>query len=434
MSRPYRIIQGICYPHLISGSNTTRKITANLSDPHSFYYDDSIRLSEADLKDFTKKPICWEHDQDHVIGEVSHVWKDNDGKMRMTGRIYTDSDEGIELYNAINDKKAHSLSVGYSVNTDSDNNVTGKNCYEISVCREPFFEGAAISVCASDKKKYITNSNNQIKFVISAMATETKLDENKDSSELAKVHDDLLRKTEEQAKKLAQMEQLELKVKEMEAAENQRLAQYAESQKPKLKEVLDLTEQQYKEENGAEAVLPADYRSSVENAFMHPSGAQAAAVITASAFSYKKQREHRLQMEAQIKQMEEKSKQLLAEHEVAMTHVKASERMHLSTETTKAEVAVTANQKPLNMSNLFVAPSASERELYKLATGKEAPNSGSVNVNASAVPQSQYKSHFPNSLSNHEGGKVNYAFLFNNLEKYANVPVQVKASGSREDY
>jgi hypothetical protein len=427
--RPYKIIQGICYPHLVSGNKVN--ITADLSNPQSFYYDESIRLSDADLKNFKGKPICWEHDQSHVIGEISDVWKDSDGKMRMTGRIYTDTQEGLDMYNAINDRRAHSLSVGYDVNFDPDTKVvTGKNCYEISVCEKPFFEGAAVSVCASDKKKYNTNSKQLANFLISAMATETKLDENKDSSELAKVHDELLRKTEEQAKKLAEMEAMQKELAELKAAEAQRLVAYAEAQKPKLKEVLDLTEQQYKEENGADAVLPAEYRQSVENAFAHPSGAQAAAVITASAFSYKKQREQRLAMEKAIADLEAKSKQLVADHEVAMAHVKASERMHLSTETTKTpEVAtVNANQKPLSMSNLFnvpVVPADWERKLYKEATGRDAPSSVSVNASAIVVSEPFHKEYFVNSLSNQEGGRIIYSHLFNNLDKFKSVPVKL---------
>lgn len=434
-NRPYKIIQGICYPHLVSGSNSKVNITADLSNPQSFYYDESIRLSENDLKNFKGKPICWEHDQSHVIGEVSNVWKDSDGKMRMMDRIYTDSQEGIDMYNMINDKRAHSLSVGYGVDFDPDTKIVkGKNCYEITVCEKPFFEGAAISVCASDKKNYNTNSKRIANFLISAMATETKLDENKDSSELAKVHDDLLKKTEEQAKKLAQMEEMQKRLADMEAREAQRLVQYAESRKPLMSEVLTLTEEQYKEENGAEAVLPADYRDSVEKAFAHPEGEKAAAVITASAYSYKKQRAQRLELEKKLAETDGKNKQLIADHEVAMAHVKASaDRLNLATETTKtAEVPVNANQKSLNMSNLFnITPSDSERKLYKEATGREAPATVNISASAAAVASDP---RFPNSLANQEGGKVIYNWLSANYDKFSQIPVQIRSEGTRMDY
>lgn len=418
--RPYRIIQGICYPHLISGSNKTKKITANLNDPHSFYYDESIRLSEDDLNNFKSKPICWEHDQSHVIGEISSVWKDNDGKMRMTGRIYTDTKEGVEMFENINNRSANSLSVGYSVKFDDNKNVEKKVYSEISVCREPFFKGAEISIAASDKKKYITNQSKD-SFVFQIMAEANispPLDAvSKDSSELARVHDDLLRKNEELQKKLADSDATQAELVALRAEKLQKKAEYAESQRPKLKEILDLTTEQYKECNGPDAVLPADYKQSVEHAFIHEEGKQAAAVITASALSWKKQRDERLAMEVRFAELETKNKKLLSDQEVAMAHVKASERLHLSTETASAKSttdSVSVNAKSLTMSNLFV-PSNWEKELYREATGKDAPAVSSVSVNASTLtlPQHPYGKFVPNSLSNGDG-KVNFAWLFNN--------------------
>lgn len=426
--RPYRIIQGICYPHLVSGSNTTKRVTASLSDPEAYYYDESIKLSEEDLNSFKDKPICYEHDQSHVIGEIAQVWKDSDGKMRMQGRIYTDTPEGEEMFHSINTKNTSGLSVGYSAQINKFKNVERKNCYEISVCKQGFFDGAAVSVTASEKKNYITNpSKNILNF---KMATETNiatLDTNKDASELAKIHDDLLKKTEEQAKELAKMKAMEEQLALLQAEKQQQLQKYAESQRPKLKEVLELTEQQFKEQNGPDAVLPAEYRQSVENAFIHPAGEEAAAVITASAFSWKKARDARLAMEEKMKELENKNRQLLSDHEVAMTHVKASERMHLATETTKeVPIAASSNSKPLNMSNLFV-PSDSERQLYRESYGKDLPAGGTVNVNASTlnIPTHPFKKFVPNSLSNIPGGNVNYSWLFNNEAKFAGVPVKM---------
>lgn len=422
MSRPYRIIQGICYPHLISGSNKTKKITANLNDPEAFYYDESIRLAEDDLNGFKGKPICFDHDESIVIGEITHVWKDSDNHMRMTGRVYTDTDEGIQMFNNINNRVTSSLSVGYSVEFDKSKNVEKKKFSEISVCERPFFKGACISVAASDKKKYITNATEKGKLNFQIMAElnqTTPLDSaNKDSSELARVHDDLLKKTEEQQKKLSEFEAMKEQLAALQAEKLQQRNEYAESQKPKLKEVLDLTEQQFKEQNGADAVLPAEYKQSVENAFLMPEGKQAAAVITASALSWKKQRDERAAMEARFAELEAKNKKLLSDQEVAMAHVKASERLHLSTETISAKpttesVSVTA-KGGFNMSNLFV-PSDWEKTLYKEATGRDAPAVSSVSVTASSLtlPQHNFKDFVPNSLSNGDG-RVNFAWLFNN--------------------
>lgn len=424
--RPYRIIQGVCYPHLVSGSNKTTTVTASLENPEAYYYDESIKLSEADLNSFKGKPICYEHDIEHVIGEIAQVWKDSDGKMRMQGRIYTDTPEGQEMFDSINTRNTSGLSVGYSAQINKHKNVEKKNCYEISVCKQGFFDGAAVSVTASDKKNYITNSKKIANFKM-ATETNTTLDSNKDASELAKIHDDLLKKNEEQAKELAEMKAMKEQLALLQAEKQQQLQKYAESQKPKLKEVLELTEQQFKEQNGPDAVLPAEYRQSVENAFIHPAGEEAAAVITASAFSWKKQRDARIAMEEKMKELETKNRQLISDQEVAMTHVKASERLHLATETTKeVPVAASSNSKPLNMSNLFV-PSDAERQLYQQSYGKELPAGGSVNVNASTlnIPTHPWKKFVPNSLSNIPGGNVNYSWLFNNEAKFAGVPVKM---------
>ena len=42
--RPYRVIKGIAYPHLIKGKNKTRIVEANLNDRNEYYYDEAIRL------------------------------------------------------------------------------------------------------------------------------------------------------------------------------------------------------------------------------------------------------------------------------------------------------------------------------------------------------------------------------------------------------
>jgi hypothetical protein len=439
MSRPYKIINGVSYPHLFTGKNQAKTVKANLSNPHDYYYDESVRLGEENVSDFTGKPICVEHDKEDKVGEISSAWKDADGKMRITARVFVDSERGEQLYNDINSGKMKGLSVGYAFGVEKNGTVTKKNCYEISLCREPFFPGAQVSVCATGEQKYKVPEKNTLLFEI--MASETNslaapsaapLDtSNKDASELARAHDELLRKREAEAAELKQLrEQNQLYQK----AETERLARYAESRKPALKEVLDLQEQQLKEHSGPNAELSADYRSSIESAFLNPAGEQVAAVVSASAMTWKKARDEKLAMETRVKELESKNSQLVNDQQVAIANVKASSDRISSLTTTTVDVAAAA--KPLNMSNLFSVPSERERELLRENYGSVPP----VSVNASSaaapiqLPTHNQLNHVQNSMRFQPGGAGLFDFMVKKNDQFKNAPTYaVKVTTTRLD-
>jgi HK97 family phage prohead protease len=432
--RQYKIITGVAYPHLFNGKKQPTQITANLSDPNEYYYDDSIRLSEKDMAAYKGKPICVEHDPSIVIGEIAHMWKDAEGHMRMQARIFTDTPSGVDHYNRINRGDLSNLSVGYSVNADEDGHVTHKDYHEVSVCKQGFFPGAEISVCASGEKKYITNAtNSHVNLLFSVMASETNfaapqaaaavpLDaRNKDASELARVSDTLL---QQQASDAARLKQLEQQVALYETAEKERLVQYANARKPKLDEVLSLLKEQFKEVEPNEA-FPSEFEESAKNAFLNPEGERAAAVITANAMSYKKSRDELNAQRAKYAEMEQKMKANEAEAEVAKAHIRASDRMHIATESAVPQ-QVSANASRPNMSNLFM-PSVHEKQLMKENYGITVDES-KVNVNASAsvTPTSQFdettpiiRKFCPNSLFVHPQGKVNANWLRSHMDKFA---------------
>ena len=67
------------------------------TNPHQVYNDIAVRLSEADIAELgvVGKPICVEHDTNVEVGIIHHAEPDKEtGKLRVMGRIYTDTDAG----------------------------------------------------------------------------------------------------------------------------------------------------------------------------------------------------------------------------------------------------------------------------------------------------------------------------------------------------
>ncbi len=457
MNREYRIVTGVAYPVLFNGKNQPTQVTANLQDPSEYYYDPSIRLSEKDMASYRNRPVCVEHDQSNVIGEIANVWKGADGHMWMHARIFTDTPSGIDHFNRINNGDLSCLSVGYSVGTDNHGNVTGKDYHEISVCKEGFFPGAALRVAASGEKKYITNDSEYVKkLLFSVMASETNfgaggaaasvaaptpaavaaptaaapLDaRNKDASELARQSDSLLQQQAADAARYKTMEQ-ELAVLRKEKAEQ--LAQYATKRKTDHEQAIGLLKEQWKEQHPNEE-FPSEFEESAKAAFLHPEGERAAAVITANALSYKMQREEKSVLMAKYAEMEKKMKQFESDSEVAKAHVRASERLHMSTGAAPAadvpaSTIVGVNASKPNMSNLFL-PSVHEKQLMKDNYGIIVDES-KINVHASATavapsspfdePSPQQVKFLPNSMfrQNHPG-RVLAEWTRNHADKFA---------------
>lgn len=420
MSRPYKIVNGVSYPNLYNGPK--KKVTANLSDPDEFYHDDGIRLAEENLADFVGKPICVEHDVTASVGEITAAWRDTDGKMRITGRIYVDSEDGKQLYDRVNSGDMKGLSVGYGVSMGSDGSVSKKSCQEISLCKVPFFEGAQVAICATGNEKYKTNEKGKIVFQIMASETNSAavpLDSvNKDASELARAHDELLKKTEKEA---AELKQLREENARFQREREEQLARYAESRKPQLKEVLDLTEQQYKEEKGPDAKISDNYRESIERVFLNPVAENEAAVITASAMTWKKARDQRIAMEARMKELEAKNSQMTSEQ----THVKASlERINSinAVDSTKSVDVAASGDRPLTTANIFRV-SERERNLYRENYGRELPVSVTASAQAPApnIPTHNHVGLMQNSLR-HSAPHM-FAFACDS-GKFANAPTR----------
>jgi len=150
----YAIVTGVAYPKLERGAGPADKtVRANLSDREQVYRDPAISLCDHDLdaiQGAEGAPICVEHETDRgVVGRVHHSWIDDpNGKraLRVTARLDVESERGREVLRDIQAGRLRGFSVGYKNVLGSGRKVTGKTFHEISLVKEPFFDGCDLTV------------------------------------------------------------------------------------------------------------------------------------------------------------------------------------------------------------------------------------------------------------------------------------------------
>ena len=271
--RPFKRIWGVAYKNVLKGDNPTRRIVADRLDRNQLYNDPAIRLSEADIQRFKTlvgKPICVEHDEDEVVGEIHHYEVDDSGTLRVMARIFTDTDAGVRASKKLERGELNGLSVGYSAGiVPGTSDVASKSFNELTLTEEPFFDGCYVSVQASKNPTYKSNSIwiNLSKEMSEVATTEKTAAEvpakesaaptevpKEDASSLLKVADGLKQevdtaktKAQEEAAKAAdlakQLEQLKAQNAALEAYKKEEEARYAAEKKPEAEEVLALHEE-----------------------------------------------------------------------------------------------------------------------------------------------------------------------------------------------
>jgi len=460
-SRPYRIVSGVSYPRLYVGANQPRTINTEIdAESREYYHDESVKLNGEDVKGFVGKPICLEHDPDVRVGQITAAWQDRENHMRITARIFTDTPEGLETFERINNGDLRGFSVGYDVKCHNDrpNEIIGKHFNEVSVCQEPFFQGAGITVAASNqsaKKDYKSGDGNRV-LNFKIMAEQKNTDEeqqqkvpldqtNKDSSEIARVHDEVLRANEAMKAKLEALEKAQVeKDAQLERFQQEKQAQraeYAEKNKKVLDEVLEINREQIREEQGPEADLHEDYVTSTTAAFMAPEAANVIAPIVASARRWKAARDLAKTQEAKYNELHEKMKKMSDDNSIAEAHVRASaRRLNMATDqqeqqqdtTDERRLAVTASS--MDITKLFVPqqPNQQERDLARMNYGQELP-SNTVNVSASSAKQElapipvlankNLEASVPNSMRYSQNGKYLFHHLVCNARGFSAAPV-----------
>lgn len=191
-----RIIYGIAYNALTSDFENKFILDANktIFDINKTYSRDEIynhpqvRLNkDKDNITFDNKPIYLEHDKNNRVGTICCSWVDDD-KIKIIAEVYGDDN----LMDGINSGEIGSLSVGYVFDIKNQR----KTINEVSLCREPFFEGCQFSVAASKrnnktnffsdnfKKNILLNKSNdvtnELRFLI-VMASQNEDNSNENS-------------------------------------------------------------------------------------------------------------------------------------------------------------------------------------------------------------------------------------------------------------
>lgn len=403
-NRKFRVIQGVCYPDLKRDHEITTHIDASSlgAADQSFYYDPSIMLSDKDVKDFVGKPICVEHDESMEAGIITEAWVDSDKKMRILARVYTDHKAGEMIDDAMTRKALIGLSVGYGVDADKYGRVMSKPKREVSLCGTPFFNGAQVSVTASNNSGY--KKKNEFCFKISAMSGENIV--NKDAVELARLADtqkqeadELKRQLEAQSKKIAEYEAF---VKQQAERDERQVKEYGEQMAPKLKEVLEYNQKLHEEANGPGAMLHTDFVQAVTAAFSHPDSAKNAEHLLTQVRASKKRDAEIAKKEAEMEELKK-----FSASEVARITASKKETSpvpaDMNTDSQRIQLSVGASRIP---SNRLFCPAPGKMELQLLGQTAEQHQlsvtaSAGTQTPVDAIPEHKFTEKLAGSARHH---------------------------------
>lgn len=151
----YAIVHGRAYPRVLKGKNPTNRITAPTRDREMLWRDPAVVLSDADMDGCAGGQgvdLCYEHDDKDVVGVVQHTEVADDESLHLIARIpVKDKDgnnipRGLEMVEEIRAGKVKGFSVRYDTKLGQGGIVTEKRFKEISLVREPFFDGCDLTV------------------------------------------------------------------------------------------------------------------------------------------------------------------------------------------------------------------------------------------------------------------------------------------------
>ena len=159
-----RMVMGTAYNHAIPTNRSISRVgvAAAQATDQSSYTDPAIALTSDQLSGLSLNglPLCLEHDKNAVIGRVLMNWVDEKGDMQIVAEIDGETSSGQQVIDLVDKGQLGSFSVGYDVVMDEKTgNVARKEMHEISVVREPYFEGCNIQVRASKQKQAKENKD-----------------------------------------------------------------------------------------------------------------------------------------------------------------------------------------------------------------------------------------------------------------------------------
>jgi phage head maturation protease len=166
------LVSGRAYPRVQAGKNKTDIVTSDMSDRNAWYYDEAIMLSDADLNEYNGGkglPLCVEHNVNDVVGEVRYGFLGDGEKrsLKIWARLPTGgSAHQQDVIDKIKSGYYKGLSVGYqiipahvSASGSGGARVGKKKFVEISLVKDPFFEGCDLSWNVTASKEGIKNSD-----------------------------------------------------------------------------------------------------------------------------------------------------------------------------------------------------------------------------------------------------------------------------------
>ena len=295
--RPCIYIMGIAYPHVRHGRDNPGKISCKFHKDRSHYHEPGHMLHDDEFKPLNMigKPIQIEHGGDATnIGEIFTAKLSKDGKrrLRISAKIYTDTDYGALAKERILAGDWKGLSIRYDTHFNQDSGqIYAKEIKEVSVVKDPFFGGCTVEVAGSKVQKHkfakttaTCNSTQmegqpQQQQEPAAAAAQTQQpapqseqqqqqqqNSNRELLETVEQSSAQLKQTaEENARLKALVAQMEKKLAPLVEKEQQELAKHrAEQQK------LALSVQDYHKELNDGKELPEEHKKAIDVAFQDP--------------------------------------------------------------------------------------------------------------------------------------------------------------------
>lgn len=374
------VFAGRAYPRVVQGSNKTTRVTSNINDRDDFYNDPAVVLSDADMDRFKGaegKPLWVEHQPGSQVGYVEHSWLGDGEKrsLKIIGKVNMETERGRQVVADIKAKRYKGLSVGYGTDLVS-NHHTGatelwdKNFREISLVKDPFFDGCHLAEFGVTATKILNHNNGDQnsslllridasrEIFMEPVNTPEPVSGNELLAEAAKLKSQLSEESkakEVQSQEIAQMkaelEQLR-KLKDQVAAQKKaEAAAYEATQMPKF--------EAYKAELVASKIpLTPEMEQDLKTTFCHPGMKDAAR-----------------HLEIEYNQKVELRASLAA----AENRAKAAEEAQK-----KLEAAVNKTTQVLNHSRSEFASALSPKDTKEDETRRKTQISESAEVNASA--------------------------------------------------
>lgn len=440
---------GTGYPSVEKGANKTQLVTSNRESRESFYHDPAVKISDANLDEWNGiqgYPLCIEHNDAVVVGEVKHTWLSDDRRLQVMARIPLP--EGERVVADIKAGKYTGFSVGYGndiVEKDNREYIAGKRFREISLVAEPFFEGCRLSygveATGREKKKEFSNpaykSNAYIYCSIDEKTFRVMEESNtttpappqgvspeemlREAARLKEHNDDSDRRVKELEAKLKQHEEELDRHRKREEEERQL---YEKEQLPKYEAyALEL-----KASGGATDETVKPYRM----IFCDPRLKDQAKVLEAQYKSMVELKASKLQMEEKLKAAEKEKAEWQAAGQKSTEVINASNRERIANalkEETKPMTTADVNAGlKLDLGHIMMPnPTAKELEFMQMsgfhhysstdvsASSRPAPRTVKVEAGSHRNLYDEHRNpKLPASMRNQPGSNILFAFMSQN--------------------